>query len=103
ADIGPTVELQASQPQLRLLFDDPVAQLLQRMAQALKLVDEKKDNFDALVVDAEPGFQLLDKPRTRNVRVGEPHPDGSLLWNERSLLPASVLGGPNKSGTPARS
>ena len=61
-------------------------QLREHMAQAMKLVDEMKNDVDAFVVDAEPGFQLLDEPRTRDVHVGEPRPDGSLLGNEPSLL-----------------
>src|SRR5260370_11319139 len=67
-----------------------LVQLLERSAQTVELIHQMKDDVDALVVDAEIGFQVPDEMCPRNVDVGEAHSGGSLLWNEPPLLEPEI-------------
>jgi hypothetical protein len=63
-----------------------LVQLRKRLAQAVELIHQMKDDIDAFVVDSEIVFQILDETRPRNVHVGEGRSGGSLLWDEPALL-----------------
>jgi len=52
----------------------------------MKLIDEMENNVDALVVDSEIAFQVLDQTRSSNVGIGKARFDIDLSRNEPLLL-----------------
>src|SRR5258708_7927644 len=69
---------------------ETVVQLVEYPAQAVHLIHQMKDDVDAVVVDAEIGFQVPDEMCPRNVHVGEVRAGGGLLWNEPPLFEPEI-------------
>src|SRR6516225_1981384 len=65
-------------------------QFRERATQTVKLIHQMKNDVDALVIDSEIGFQVLDEMGPRKVHLGEIHFGRGLIGNEPALLEPDI-------------